>query len=36
MVGHSGTPAIQALWKWRKKDVEFKASVDYIVRFVSK
>lgn len=37
MVGHSGTPAIQALWKWRKKkDLEFKASVGDIVRFVSK
>lgn len=36
MVEHSGTPAIQALWKWRKKDLEFKAGVGYIVRFVSK
>lgn len=35
-VGHTGTPATQALWKWRKKDLEFKASVSYIVRFVSK
>lgn len=36
MVGHSGTPAFQALWKWTKEDLELKASVGYIVRFVSK
>jgi hypothetical protein len=28
-------PIVSALWKWRREDGEFEASLDYMVRFLS-
>lgn len=28
-------PTVSALWKWKKEDGEFEASLDYMVRFLS-